>query len=74
MGTVMDDRAFRKWIVQEGNFAIFDYSAGEALYLAYKDLDRIIFPRIVAGHTVETRRRLGERVVQNIQAYLASLQ
>ena len=70
MGNILDEQAFRQWIATDGNFAIFDYSAGDSLYLAYKDLDRVIFPKIVAGHTIETKLRLGERIVENINNFL----
>lgn len=72
IGNVVDEQAFRQRIAAESNFAIFDYAAGDSLYLAYKDLDRVIFPKIVAGHTIETKQRLGERVVGNINGYLLS--
>ncbi|HSH55969.1 MAG TPA: NAD(P)-dependent oxidoreductase [Candidatus Limnocylindrales bacterium] len=70
-GTVFDKDGFISWIKHEGNYAIFDYAAGEENYQAYHALDRVIFPKIVAGHTQETKERLGRKVVDNLQRYLA---
>ena len=72
IGVISEDDAFRQWIARDGNFAIFDYSAGQSLYLAYKDLDRVIFPQIFAAHTIETRQRMGKRIIENIENYLRS--
>jgi hypothetical protein len=70
MGDVFDPVAFLKWIKRAGNFAIFDYAAGEKNYHAYAHLDRVIFPRVVAGHSHETRHRLGQGVLNNIDRYM----
>jgi lactate dehydrogenase-like 2-hydroxyacid dehydrogenase len=71
LGAVLNREAFLEWIKQEENFAIFDYAAGEENYQAYSDLPRVIFPKIVAGHTYETKQRLGIKVVEYLQEYLA---
>ena len=66
-GDTFDKQAFLKWIQQ--NHAIFDYAAGETNYQAYKDLPHVIFPKVIAGHSVETKQRLGNRVIENLRAY-----
>lgn len=73
MGKVLDEQAFRQWIATDSNFAIFDYSAGENIYHSYHDLDRVVFPTIVAGFALETRQRLGDIFIGNIKNYLASI-
>lgn len=70
MGKCLDQGAFLDWIKQDGNFALFDYSAGNESYEAYKDLPRVIFPKVIAGHTQETKQRLGDKVIQNLKEYL----
>lgn len=70
MGKCLDKVAFLGWIEQEGNFALFDYSAGNESYGAYKDLPRVIFPKVIAGHTQETKQRLGSKVLENLKKYL----
>ncbi|MCA9349454.1 hypothetical protein KC853_00220 [Candidatus Saccharibacteria bacterium] len=70
MGMCLDQGAFLDWIKQDSNFALFDYSAGNESYEAYKDLPRVIFPKVIAGHTQETKQRLGDKVIQNLKKYL----
>jgi len=70
MGMCLDQGAFLDWIKQDSNFALFDYSAGNQSYEAYKDLPRVIFPKVIAGHTQETKQRLGDKVIQNLKKYL----
>ncbi len=70
MGSVMNRTAFLDWVKQEGNFAIFDYAAGEENYQCYKNQDRIIFPKIIAGLSYETKQRLGKQVVINLEEYI----
>lgn len=69
MGDTFERKAFLAWIAQDGNFAIFDYAAGEQNYQAYKDLPRVVFPKVTAGHTQETKERLGQRVLKNLKDY-----
>ncbi|HMH70390.1 MAG TPA: NAD(P)-dependent oxidoreductase [Candidatus Saccharimonadales bacterium] len=69
-GTCFDAAAFKKWTAHNGNYAIFDYAAGNENYKKYHDLPRVIFPKIIAGHSHETRERLGNKVVQELKAYL----
>ena len=71
-GACFDKAAFLEWVGKDGNCAMFDYSAGNDSYEAYKDLPRVVFPKIVAGYSYEARQRLGERVLENLQAYLNS--
>lgn len=70
LGRCVDPDGFTAWIAQDGNFALFDYSAGQASFDAYADLPRVIFPTAVAGYTYEARQRLGDAVVANLRGYL----
>lgn len=69
-GVSLSREGFLEWVTHDGNFALFDYSAGQESYEAYKDVPRVIFPKIIAGHTQETKRRLGEKVVFNVKQFL----
>jgi phosphoglycerate dehydrogenase-like enzyme len=69
-GNPFDKPAFRNWITQDGNYGIFDMSANEKNYLAYKDLPRVIFSREVAGDTYESNQRRGQRALQNLKNFL----
>lgn len=71
-GSPFDKPAFYDWIAKEGNFALFDMSANEQNYQAYKELPRVIFSRSVAGDTFESNERRGKRAVENLQVYLNS--
>jgi phosphoglycerate dehydrogenase-like enzyme len=71
-GTPFDKQAFFDWIAQDGNFAVFDKSAGEENYQDYKDIPRVIFSEKVSGDTYETDERRGKMVVENLKAYLAN--
>jgi glycerate dehydrogenase len=69
-GTPFSNENFKKWIAHEGNFGLFDMSASERNYQAYKDLQRVIFPRAVAGDTYESNQRRGQRAVANLNNFL----
>jgi phosphoglycerate dehydrogenase-like enzyme len=69
-GTPFSNENFKKWIAQEGNFGLFDMSASERNYQAYKGLPRVIFPRAVAGDTYESNQRRGQRAVANLKEFL----
>jgi len=69
IGETFEKQAFLRWISRGNNFAILDYAAGEQNHQTYKDLPRVIFPRIVAGHTQETKERLGQKVLENLKSY-----
>lgn len=71
-GSPFNKPAFYDWIAKEGNFALFDMSANEQNYQAYKDLPRVIFSRLVAGDTYESNERRGKRAIENLQNYLNS--
>lgn len=69
MGNVFSRPAFLKWIERDENFAIFDYAAGEENFIAYHKLPGVMFPKIVAGHSAETRHRLAKIATDNLRAY-----
>lgn len=71
VGNCFDRQAFLDWVAKPGNFAVFDYTAGNDNYLAYKDLPNVVFPKIYGAHTHETKQRLGNKVFENLNSYLA---
>ena len=64
-GEALDENAFIKWL-DYGNFALFNYSTSDRYYSMFKDHPNIVFPKVVAGYTQETKERLGERVIENL--------
>ncbi len=72
-GSPFDKPAFYNWIAQDGNYALFDMSANESNYQAYKDLPRVIFSTSVAGDTYESNARRGARAIENLKKYVSSV-
>jgi len=70
-GRVINDAAFRDWITRGDNVAIFDLAAGEDVYADYAGLPRVVFPRAISGLSEESRQRLGEQVIANVQAAMS---
>ncbi len=69
-GSPFDKPAFYKWIAKDGNFAIFDMSAGEQNYELYKNLPRVLFSKHVAGDTHESNLARAKRALYNLKEYL----
>ncbi len=70
IGSVMDREAFISWVERPGNFGVFDAAAGTEVRAAYEGLSNVIFQKVNAGLSYETRQRLGDRVVENLKKYL----
>ncbi len=70
-GRVIDDAGFREWITRGDNAAIFDLAAGEDVYADYAQLPRVVFPRAISGLSDESRQRLGEQVIANVELALS---
>jgi len=69
-GSPFDKPSFYKWIVKEGNFAIFDMSTNLQNYELYKDLPGVIFSMLVAGDTYESNLGRAKRAIHNLRNYL----
>lgn len=69
IGTPFDQQAFFEWIKKEGNFFICDYGVGEKNYQMYKDIPRVLTVKTTSGYSVETRQRLGERVIEKLKNF-----
>ena len=68
VGRVIDDAAFRDWVSRGDNVAVFDLAAGEDAHADYAQLPRVVFSRAVSGLCDESRQRLGERVIANVES------
>ncbi len=66
VGDVLDAAAFRHWIADRGNFAIFDSVTSEDYYTWFRDLPNVMFATVSAGRTRESRERLGEKALANL--------
>lgn len=72
LGEVFDEKDFIDWIKKGNNVAIFDYSVSKEYYKSFRNLENVIFPKIIAGRTLESKQRLSMKVVENIKSFLAS--
>lgn len=70
LGKVFNEDDFINWINKGHNFAIFDYSVSEEYHKSFRDLNNVIFPKIIAGRTIESKQRLSTKVVENIKSFL----
>jgi hypothetical protein len=69
-GSPFSQKDFKEWISREGNYALFDMSAGVKNYETYKDIPRVIFSTAVAGDTYESNQRRGQRALENLKRFL----
>lgn len=44
-------------------------AAGEANYRAFKDTPHVVFSRLYGGYTIESKQRLGQKVLENLRGY-----
>ena len=72
LGKVFDEGEFIDWIGKGENFAIFDYSVSDEYFKRFKNLKNVIFPKIIAGRTMESKQRLSTKVVENLLAFLSN--
>lgn len=70
LGPTFEITPFLSWIDKPNNFAIFDKSGTENHQEYFLDKRRIITSKKVAGWTRESRRRLSEKVLNNINDFL----
>lgn len=68
LGLVFDLTSFKKWISKGKNYAIFDHH--EEYYEEVKNLPNVICKDVIAGKTEESKIRLGNKVIDNIEKYL----
>ena len=70
VGPSFDQKALEDWIA-DGNYAVLDFgSAYPEKRDWYEAQPRISMPKHIAGFTWNARKRLGEKAVQNIIAFL----
>jgi phosphoglycerate dehydrogenase-like enzyme len=68
-GIVCDTAALGRWLKDEANFVIMDESVDES-YRVFQNAHNVLFPPVVAGRTEESRRRLSDQVLGNLEAFL----
>jgi len=71
LGKPFNEEDFENWIKGENNFAVMDGCVSADFQKRFKDLDRVIISDYVAGRTEESIIRLGEKILENLDSYLA---
>ena len=70
LGKVFSIENFQAWIDKKDNYAIFDRVTSDEYYQAFKDTENVIFSEIIAGLTIESKEKLTQMVIDNIEYYL----
>ncbi|KAB3531304.1 dihydrofolate reductase [Alkaliphilus pronyensis] len=71
LGPTFNVKAFKEWIKDEKNYAIFDKAAMENNYNELKKQKNVIYTDKVAGWTKQAKARLSYKVLDNIKNYLS---
>lgn len=69
-GDTIDDGAFRKWIQNRKNHAVFDLSIGQKRFDAYRKLPNVAAVPVIAGFTPKSNAIRCRRILENIEDYL----
>lgn len=64
------EKVFVDWISKGKNFAIIDGSISKDYYTEFRKLENVIFHNVIAADTRESRERLGQKVIKNIEKFL----
>ncbi|WP_371362825.1 Hydroxypyruvate reductase [Sporomusa rhizae] len=73
LGFSFERMAFDEWIGQEGNFAILDTDSITTEFRnEYRTLANVIMNERVSGFTRNARKRLSQKVIDNMRSYLRS--
>jgi len=70
LGLPFNENAFKNWITESSNFAIFDSDGKNALDGRVLKNKNVISSEKSAGWSAETETRLSEKVLKNLQNYL----
>ncbi|MCM8570691.1 dihydrofolate reductase [Gramella jeungdoensis] len=69
LGLPFEEHAFKKWIKNRGNFAIFDADGKKELTSETRRMPGVIVSESSAGWSEQTLERLSEKVIKNIREY-----
>lgn len=70
LGLPFEEAAFKEWIKEEGNYAIFDADGKKELSIEIEKSFNVLTSDKSAGWSAETEKRLSEKVVENLENYL----
>ncbi|MFD2519179.1 NAD(P)-dependent oxidoreductase [Salinimicrobium flavum] len=70
LGLPFKEAAFKDWIKEPGNFAIFDADGKKQLSVEVEKFFNVFISDKSAGWSSETEKRLSEKVIKNLRNYL----
>ena len=70
LGFTFDKEAFKDWISENDNFAIFDSDGIGGFKREFKKYGNIILADLTAGWTQEAQERLSNKVLENLMTFL----
>ncbi len=74
LGLTFDKAAFENWISEKSNFAIFDGDGAGGFTEEFTKYENIIATKIVSGRTKEAYERLSQKVIANVEQFIANHQ
>ena len=69
LGLPFSEKALKKWLKNDNNFAIFDGDGGKELSEEIRDRKNVIFHDKSAGWSIQTQERLSQKVIDNIKEF-----
>ncbi|WP_308530749.1 D-isomer specific 2-hydroxyacid dehydrogenase family protein [uncultured Paenibacillus sp.] len=72
LGAPFDAAAFREWIRESGNYAIFDADGAGEFKAELERYPQIIYSAKVSGFTREARERLSRKVLDNLTGFIGA--
>ncbi len=69
LGLPFKEAAFKQWIKETGNYAIFDADGKKELSVEIEKFFNVLTSDKSAGWSAETEKRLSEKVVKNLKNY-----
>ncbi|MBS2213800.1 hypothetical protein KEM09_20500 [Carboxylicivirga mesophila] len=73
LGLPFEKEVFEKWLLRNGNYAIFDHCGFGPHMNTLTRYNNIIYSDKTSGWTREAKGRLSDKVLDNLNAYLANI-
>jgi len=69
LGLTFDKEDFKRWLIKDGNYAIFDVCAFGTHKDELAQCDKLIYTEFTSGWTKEAKERLSHKVLDNVADY-----
>jgi lactate dehydrogenase-like 2-hydroxyacid dehydrogenase len=70
LGLTFSKQAFKKWISDKQNFAIFDGDGAGGFKNEFDKYENVISTEVVSGRTKEAYARLSQKVISNVEVFI----